>query len=456
MNDLNDALSVILACRRLLCQQTWTEEEARTAVAACDEWLTKYNPPQPVTRKQSRLPTEMVIAILRNFRGKDGKTTLLNCRLVNKEWRQLAWTRFWYAVYIKNAQEATNRLLHPSALEVMKGVEIRKLELTSRGITARDVPRGIGILLGGPMMRGIRVLTIPPQISVSQLFVIFRSLPWLVALSIGVDRGRIEWDDLDVREGYEGGKSWGRLWRDEDDATWKSGFGNLKRLSIVLYGGVSAGFDLLDVMSAYLGTQLESLHVTDLGPPTAVDHFFRKVSASRLVHLSLSDCSDDLVRTAAATCVHLKYLHLYDCEHTRETLQHLATGPVLRGFDNFWLGRLRCPMQEDDYESFLKERGSCLEILYLDIPDASDRTLERILAFCPELRELNAGEFQNVTEKGVIAFLNRSPKLKCITLPDHLWKNGAILGVASAKAVKIEWVMIPSYDTMLEECWMGW
>ncbi|KAJ3285932.1 hypothetical protein HK104_009245 [Borealophlyctis nickersoniae] len=384
---------------------------------------------------------------------------------------------------MKNAQEATNRLLHPSALEVTKGVEIRKLELVD--FPAGERNKGIGVLLRVPMMHGIRVLRIADRISVSQLFVIFRNLPRLVVLSVSVNYGRIECDDFDVHEGYEGGESSGRLW---GDATWKSGFGNLKRLTIHLNGGRSAGLDLVDVMSAYLGPQLESLRITQYDdPPTAVDHFFRKVagncpnlkafdmpdcrwllhlpgfieSASRLTYLALNSGSEDLIRTAAATCVHLKYLILARCKVTRETLRHLANGPFLRGFDNSWLGYLeRTPdsLNEDDYESFLKERGSCLEILKLGIPDASDRTLERILAFCPELRELNARKFGNLTEEGVIEFLNRSPKLKRISLPRHRFQNRmeAILGAARAKNIKEELINFPKYGEMLEEHLMGW
>ncbi|KAJ3298325.1 hypothetical protein HK104_010901 [Borealophlyctis nickersoniae] len=200
-------------------------------------------------------------------------------------------------------------------------------------------------------MRGIRVLSVG-VISVSQLFVIFRSLPQLVVLDIaGVVSGRIQWDTVDRREGYAGDMSWGQLWRDSENATWKSGFANLKSLKIKLEWGKGnvSGFDLLDVMAAHLGENLESLAVADSNRPSALDSFFRKLtgkcpnikdfnvrkclgtvpylplfikSLSRLVCLNLFgvDFSKDWVKSIIGACVHLKCLGIYACRETEERL----------------------------------------------------------------------------------------------------------------------------------------
>ncbi|KAJ3278221.1 hypothetical protein HK104_002549 [Borealophlyctis nickersoniae] len=468
---MDEAASVILACRRLLAQQT--ETEARAAVAACDVWLDKYQYTQPrlVSRKPCRVPTELVISILRHFRRKeDRKTTLLTCRLVNKEWQQLAWTRFWYTVTDHSAQGAASRLLHRWAVDVLKGVQVRKLQIAGSN-------RGIGVLLAGAMMGGIRMLSVP-QIKASQLFVIFRSLPWLVALEVEVVWvDSVEGASMDDQE-CEGGNVWRQLWKDNDRAIWKAGFGNLKSLSIDVEWDAhnDAALDFVDTMAASLGTELKSLSVGMTTEPPTLNSFLHKLagrcpnlkdfevsqssgdlpqfphfleSLPYLVHLSLTFGVTDLMILAATKCVHLKYLTIldYDSEQvTYESIRHLANGPFLKYFEYDWDGENPDDSpKEEHFESFLKERGRCLEVLKAQIKNANDRTLDKLLSFCPNLRELDCRTYTNVTEEGVVAFLKGSQKLERIALPYHLRKNEAVLEAANARDVGLDELFADSY-----------
>ncbi|KAJ3280732.1 hypothetical protein HK104_000438 [Borealophlyctis nickersoniae] len=327
---MDEAASVILACRRLLCQQTETHEETRSAVAACDQWLDKYHQAQSLqlSRKPSRLPTELVVSILRNFRGQDRetKTTLLTCRLVNKEWRQLAWTRF--------------------------------------------------------------------------------CLPQLAVLDIdAVPRGRIEWDTVDRCEGYGGARGWGRLWRDTENATWKSGFANLKSLKINLDGGEGNvfGFDLLDVMAAHLGENLESLAVTDDNRPAAMDSFFRKL---------------------VGKCPNLKKFDVDGC---------LGPLPYL-------------PL-------FIKSLSRLVCLNLVDV-DFSKDWVKSVIGACVHLKCLGVYPCRE-TEERLIAFLDALPKLRRILTSVEFDDDDPILKVASAKNIAMD-AFFPVYEELMEEHWMGW
>ncbi|KAJ3299848.1 hypothetical protein HK104_006585 [Borealophlyctis nickersoniae] len=459
---MDDAASVILACRRLLSQQTWTETEARAALAACDGWLNKYTQPQPVSPKPCCVPTELVISILRQFRKEDRKTTLLTCRLVNKEWQQLAWARFWYIVDDKTAQRTASRLLHPWAVDTLKGIQVRKLDIAKTPDLGAS--KGLGVLLGGAMMRGIRVLRVSP-LTASQLFVIFRSLPWLIALDVlGLRVDSVEGASM-VNQECEGGNVWRQLWKEKDRAIWKAGFGNLKSLSIAVHWRADnqAGLDFVDTMAASLGTELKSLSVGLHSQPPALNSFLSKLagrcpnlgdfevmrfseilhqfphfleSVPHLVHLSLTDGASDLMILAITT------------------IRHLANGTFLKFFEYGWEGESASP-KEEHYESFLKERGRCLEVLKISIDDATDRTLDKLLSFCPNLRELQCC-LDNVTEEGLVAFLEGSQKLERIALPDHLQQNEAVLKAANGRNVRWDDIYEDVYREAMEEHWMGW
>ncbi|KAJ3294463.1 hypothetical protein HK104_003571 [Borealophlyctis nickersoniae] len=484
---MDDAASVILACRRLLAQETWTVSEARAALAACDGWLNKYTQqPQLASRKPCRVPTELVVSILRNFRHKeDRKTTLLTCRLVNKEWQQLAWTRFWYRVQDKSAQGAASRLLHPWAVDTLKGIRVRKLNL-AKDFTIDDLrlSRGLGVLLGSAMMRGIRMMRVS-TITASQVFVIFRSLAWLVALDVLTVRvDSVEGAPMDDQE-CEGGNLWRRLWKDKDRATWKAGFGNLKLLSMGVEWGVEdqAGLDFMDTMAASLGAELESLSVIVPFYTPALNSFLHNLagrcpnlrnfevvklfeelhqfplflgSVPHLVHLGLTDGASDSMILAVTTCVHLKYLTIWDRERlTHESIRHLANGPFLKFFEYLWEGEDGAFPKEEHYESFLKERGRCLEVVKLSMNDATDRTLDKLLSRCPNLRELQC-PLDNVTEEGLVAFLKGSQKLEHIALPPHLEENEAVLKAANGRNVHWDDISEDGYRYAMEQHWMGW
>ncbi|KAJ3282197.1 hypothetical protein HK104_011046 [Borealophlyctis nickersoniae] len=430
---MDDAASVILACRRLLAQQTWTETEARAARAACDGWLDKYRYTQPqlVSRKPCRVPTELVVSILRQFRrDEDRKTTLLTCRLVNKEWRQLAWARFWYKVEDKAAQGAASRLLHRWAVDALKGIQVRRLQITSDTVDF-SACRGLGALLG---------------------------LPWLVAL----DASRVQVDSVEgIFSECEGGKVWRRLWKDKDRAIWKAGFGNLKSLPIAVQWDLDKyGFDFVDTMAASLGAELESLSVRMAHEPAALNSFLHKLagccpnlrdlevtppfeelhqfphfleSVPHLVHLNLTSGATDSIILAITKCIHLKYLTIWDNKPiTHGSIRHLANGPFLRFFQ-YRAGVQGSFPKEEHYESFLKERGRCLEVLKAVIGNATDRTLG-----------------------GVVAFLKASQKLERIALPEHLKQNEAVVKAANGRNVGWADLFNDFYAHAMEEHWMGW
>ncbi|KAJ3286525.1 hypothetical protein HK104_008983 [Borealophlyctis nickersoniae] len=463
---MNDATSVILACRQLLCQETWTATEARAAVALCDSWLDKNSndtPSQPLRANRSPpLPTEIVSISLNNLRGTSerAKRELLPYRLVNKQWGHL--------VEVTYGKHAENLFLHPVAPGIMKSVQVKKFVVDSYPC------RRIDVLLGAPMMSGIRILDYCSglrPISTAQLFVIFRTLPLLVSLHVGLENGPVEWGDMeDQNRGNEE--------MDQEGVVWKNGFGNLKALSITVNGGpVRGGFDLLDVMAANLGANLEYVRVSSDGEQTRLRSFFGKVAEncpnlkgctfdfltpllfphstrllSHLVHLDVKGVSDDLIKSVV-TCVHLKYLAIR--YFASASFRHLARGPFLRALSaTAWepLGT----GYNDPFALFLEERGQSLEFLESDLGETGLRMIQDL---CPELRELSVHCDRSVTEDGVVAFLEGSKKLQRMTLQQQTdcIRSEAIRKVAEERNVDIDTIVeFPSYVDLREESWMGW
>ncbi|KAJ3285776.1 hypothetical protein HK104_009334 [Borealophlyctis nickersoniae] len=389
-----------------------------------------YDQSQPVARKQPFLPAEIIVSILRNFSGDDAITedALLTCRLVNKAWKQEAWARFWYEVAEGSTQSAVRRFLDPAALKIMKGVQ-------------------------------------------------------LVALSVAVQNEPINWN---CRNGAEGCRVVG-MCKDKEDEVWKAGFGNLKALDIFREGEPVGEFDFLDVVD--LGAQLEYLGISDEDDEreeTRRDSFCRKVVdkcpnlkgcdypwdtlpppphfsnqlLSRLVYLSLMTRSDDMWKSVAATCVHLKYLNILYGEQgiTHNSLRYLATGPFLRGLSIGATSKGDVSLvdrTEDELIFFLKERGKSLELLSIG-RRGTDCTLRAIEGFCPKLRR-HCIRFGGMTEGGIVAFLNGVRMLEQVDLPLHFCENEAIAKVAKEKNVTIDSNFhFPIYIDLKAEGWMGW
>ncbi|KAJ3281403.1 hypothetical protein HK104_011490 [Borealophlyctis nickersoniae] len=359
----------------------------------------------------------------------------------------------------------------------MKDVQVRKLII-------EDHLGDLDFLLGAPMMSGVRVLQLPfdHTVSTSQLFLIFQSLPQLVVLSISVQNGPINWD---CRDGEEGCRVVG-MCKGKEFAVWKAGFGNLKALDISIEGKPVAEFDFRDVVEANLGTQLEFLGMADDNEErheTRLDSFCRKVVdkcpnfkgfdyswpvlrpprhfnqlLSRLVYLSLSTYADDMMKSVAATCAHLKYLDIYYDEEglTHNSLWYLATGPFLRALSfHAAPGTDVMHWTDDEVIFLLKERGKSLELLNID-GQGTDRTLRAIEGFCPELRG-HCIKFGTMTEAGIVAFLNGVRMLEQMDLPPRFRENEAIAKVAKEKNVTIDADFdFPTYIDLKAEGWMGW
>ncbi|KAJ3290431.1 hypothetical protein HK104_006784 [Borealophlyctis nickersoniae] len=317
----------------------------------------------------------------------------------------------------------------------MKGVQIRKFAV---GLYPR---RRVDILLGAPMMGGIRVLhwALIDFISTSQLLVIFRTLPLLVSLRIGVENGPVEWGDSEDQNRQDGEA-------EQEGVVWKTGFGNLKALTIWVYGGPVQGFDLLDAMGANLGANLEYMFVPEThGEQTRLRSFFGQVVG----------VSDDLIKSVATTCVHLRYLNIrYGIGATQESFRHLARGPFLRALSVTGWVHHPSTGYDDRFALFLKERGKSITFLKIDIV-STDQTLRLIQEFCPELRELNVG-CDDVPEDEFVAFLQGSRKLQRMTLP-KCYVSCAIRDEAEERNVDLDTVAdFPLYIDFREESWMGW
>ncbi|KAJ3284839.1 hypothetical protein HK104_009753 [Borealophlyctis nickersoniae] len=422
------------------------------------------------------LPPEILSVILRSLPGPsvETKQALLACRLVNKEWGHLAWTLFWVSVSVGSGERAERRYLHHSASEFMKGIHIRKF-----AVWESPCRRRMDVLLGAPMMQGIRILIYAcKSISTAQLFLIFLSLPLLVGLyHIRVENGPVEWGDVETHT--RGDK--------EEGAVWKKGFGNLKALSIRVKGGPVRGFDLLDVMAANLGVNLEYVNLFDFfdHERTRLRSFYCKVAEncpnlkaytfnsntlhlfphsttrllSCLVYLEVENGSDDLIKSLAATCTHLKYLSIRCSSNgaTQEGFRHLATGPFLSALSVTASEPPSTTACDDGLALFLKERGKSVTFLEMNKCE-SDETLRMIRDFCPELRELRVVWGWDVTEDGFVAFLQGSRKLRRMNLPLYPRnRSEAIRHAAEEGNVDIEAnVRFPTYLALREESWMGW
>ncbi|KAJ3299202.1 hypothetical protein HK104_009735 [Borealophlyctis nickersoniae] len=176
---------------------------------------------------------------------------------------------------------------------------------------------------------------------------------------------------------------------------------------------------------------------------------------SQLVHLEMKGVSDDLIRSVATTCVHMKYLAILYPAAAQESFRHLARGPFLQALSV--IARVPPDTKYDNrFALFLKERGKSLKFLESDIGE-TDQTLGMIQDFCPELRELRVRYDRDraVSENAIVAFLEGSRKLQRMTLPDCI-RSEAISHVAEEQNVDIHTICeFPSYADLREESWMG-
>ncbi|KAJ3291324.1 hypothetical protein HK104_006171 [Borealophlyctis nickersoniae] len=483
---MNDAAAIISTCRRLLSNlQTLPETDARAAVAVCDAWLKENHLPNQRQNgalklvARSRLPSEILNAILRKIPYDRKKTALLACSSVNREWRRHAWPQVWKRFSTnKEVAVIVRHFSLPWARKAVEGIQVRRLEFLRQARSFDD----LALLLATPVFSGIRVLRFHnlDVIGPLQLLVTFYTLPNLISLACDYAQNLWVEGGLDLRLGEK-----------EENEVWRRGLGNLKALNIRIR--LDHGSEIvLEKLAMGLGAQLKSLRLrlnaaTERGGkgftqflrnlsencPHLVDLSFAVIlnekatealqlfinTQQQLVHLTLSTnmISDDLIRTIAASCPSLKFLHFFTGYNvTRRCFQHLATGPFLRA-----LRIQRTPgvpsiaIAEKDIVDFLSRRGKYLE--YFEFPNEQNCALAPFIEFLPNIRYFDTGRpWARYQNEDVIAFLHGAQKL------EHLWIGKReemakeICDVACARKVELSGpIPFPSYVELKEEGWLG-
>ncbi|KAJ3279629.1 hypothetical protein HK104_001275 [Borealophlyctis nickersoniae] len=446
---MSDIVSIVSECKRLLTNLgSCTEEEARAAAAACDLWLTN-NQNQNLTvqsgsrnpSKAGRVPLEMVQNILRNIYGdgddEEEDRNLLACRLVNKQWREIAWHLFWYRVQVPTADDAVQKLLHPWAVEALHGTQVRALNIEN--------PKGLGPLLGAPSMVAIRILTIRGRdITRNQLLMVFENLPNLISLEASICSQKRDQHAMRKKEAL--------LWltrQKKEDEIWHRGFGNLKALAIALWD-TSVALDLLGRMAAcsvgrYRGDSTRYFPKSGQNAETLKASTRRPATSNAMEHL-------------IGTCVNLKYLELVACPDVAKALPYLAKGPFLYGFT---IHEDKKHPNQDAFLSLLTKRGSSLRTLAVLQNGQDDRWLQSVAKAAPNLRQLAMYHYHgvNFTSEGLIAFFHLAKKLRHFHIrSDHPppWATEVSV-VANAMGIYFgedppAW---PNYAQSMEDDWIG-
>ncbi|KAJ3277460.1 hypothetical protein HK104_003272 [Borealophlyctis nickersoniae] len=488
-NVMSDIESIVSECKRLLTNLG--EEEARAAAAAWDLWLSKHQKQRPTVKsgpripsKGGRVPLEIVLYILRNIRGdgkdqkevlQDQKRKLLACRLVNRQWREIAWGLFWYRVHVPTADHAVQKLLHPWAVDALHGIQVRALDIKGN-------LNGLGPLLGAPWMGGIRILTLSMAVAItrSQLLMVFENLPNLISLRAMICSHSNDPDQHTMRTKEE------LLWltrQKKEDEIWRRGFGNLKALVIQLED-ISVALDLLGRMAVSTGLKMESLDigisVLNRTLPEGLDSLISKIGKncrnlksftalhltvtsirsfiqSQLVYLSLWDVKcDELMEHIIGTCVNLKYLELLDCPGVAEALQYLAKGPFLYGST---IDATEGLENQDALLSFLTKRGSSLRTLAVWQSGQDDRWFQSVAKAAPNLRQLAMYQYMatKFTSEGIIAFFHLAKKLKDFQIDPYLTYGTEVSKVANAMGIFFGDydVVFPNYAQSMEDDWIG-
>ncbi|KAJ3290404.1 hypothetical protein HK104_006805 [Borealophlyctis nickersoniae] len=488
---MDDAATIISNCRRLLSDpHTITETDARAAAAACEAWLKEHHP-----RPRPRLPPEILNKIFRLLPyDYYEKAAMLACSSVNKEWRRHAWPHVWKKVKVskKSLASTASQFSLPWALDATEGIHVRDLIVGETEDSLDYLPS----LLAAPVFTGLRRLCLDRDgfTNPLHLLVAFRSLPNLTYLQAwGVRYGRVAL-----------GSNLG-LSDQEENETWRIGFGNLKALHIeVASDGV-----MLEKLAMGLGSRLESLRIRLFWPaeespfgrflsmasqncPNLVDlevdigrwgwdsvHRFL-TTQQQLVSLILrDDPSDDTIRTVAASCPNLKILYVHAGEDlTSQCFQHLASGPSLRGLHIDDYGG--DPIAEEDFVHFLRHRGRDLH--YLNLPFALDCALARLTEFLPNIRHLDAGSWYDwgypdagswydwgypdagswydwgypFATEDVTAFLNGAQKLERLWInPDGIPHQIREAAIARKVELCTDDFELPDYAEFKMESWMG-
>ncbi|KAJ3284709.1 hypothetical protein HK104_009813 [Borealophlyctis nickersoniae] len=472
---MDDAATIISTCSRLLSNpHTVTETDARAAVAACEAWLKEHYPQLQTAvvsrRARHRLPPEILNKIFRLLPYEE-KAVLLACSSVNREWRRHGWPHVWkkFRVCRKSLAIPEGQFTHPLALEATKGIHVRHLVVARTQDSLDYLPS----LLAAPIFTGLRCLCLSrTDASPPHLLVAFRSLPNLTYLkALRLDYGQVAW-----------GSNLG-LTGQEENETWRIGFGNLKALCM----SVDAEGIMLEKLALGLGSKLESLRIRSFarGMERRLDQFSSTVSQicpnlvdfelvdyqtgwysiqrfitthQQLVSLSLSlgvNASDNMIRTIAAACVNLKIFRVAAAENvTSRSFQHLASGPFLQGLD--FVDFTAHPKAEGGIVEFLRHRGRDLE--YLRLPNNSGRALAPFIDFLPNIRHLDPGTYAcRDNKQDVIAFLNGAKKLKRLWMgcPDNI--PHLIYQVAIPRKVEFcdGHFELPDYVELEMESWMG-
>ncbi|KAJ3289553.1 hypothetical protein HK104_007388 [Borealophlyctis nickersoniae] len=128
-------------------------------------------------------------------------------------------------------------------------------------------------------------------------------------------------------------------------------------------------------------------------------------------------------------------------------------GPFLRGFSLLFADV--CTLTESDYKPFFEQRGTNLEIIAIDAPDITDRTLNWLIEFCTNLLEVPV---EGVTETGIIDYLRASPNLEQMVLPDPFPANDSVKAAAATNNVCISEAELtwPTYSESKVDEWVGW